>query len=57
MLVDIGTLVVVAEQHRAVAEACAGGTDALLAVLDRLERHGGELRDPLDRLLDTVGAR
>lgn len=31
--------------------------EALLAVLDRLERQGGEMRDPFDRLLDTVGAR
>ena len=30
--------------------------EALLAVLDRQERQGGQMRDPLDRLLDTVGA-
>ncbi len=31
--------------------------EALLAVLDQLERQGGEMRDPLDRLLDAAGAQ
>lgn len=30
--------------------------EALLAVLDRLERNGDDVRDPVDRMLDTVGA-
>jgi hypothetical protein len=30
--------------------------EALLAVLDRLERDGDEVRDPLGRMLDMVGA-
>jgi hypothetical protein len=30
--------------------------EALLAVLDRLERDGDEVRDPLGRMLDVVGA-
>ena len=30
--------------------------EALLAVLDRLERRGVETRDPLDRMLATTGA-
>ena len=50
VLVDVGALVVVAQQHGTLAEAGAGGADAFLRLfvgedIETIEADGGDLHD------------